>query len=1194
MATIINAMKNFVEKNNSGLMLLDQTTGSGKTYFSIKFANEYLQKHQNQRIIFTVNTKINIPEQEIKKYPYLQEHYHKLLSIDDSLYEIARKPGQFIDSSSETIIKSKIKDADLKIKFETCVKSINNAISKYGKTISDSKATEEVREFFKEKTKKEVQTLNQIIKTILQEIYKDENKRINAVLHNKEWEFARALFSGIGIFDKNNQFFTMTIDKLIRNIDTIVGESGLIFENHKILKPKILEDVKYLFFIDEIDLASKTMSALKYERAAENNIDLLMLVKKICNINFKSIPFDIKDADKKEKLKDFELSVNEYKKKYPDIYDYCIEMNDCGVIYRDYITRIINKKEEQYFAINFDKNKNKISIENDLEATSDQLKELIEDSIILINASVEFIKNIYAKYTENKNNYFEYLYLKENKTYQLLTEDDGLASILNCLRITDFATGKNEDPLFIFYKQKIKNTQPKTSSASILKSSDPTNYLSTGFELFQVVKNTWNVETDEIKCYSYQSSIENDLIGLAKYYNIIGMSATCRFDTIINNFSIPYLKEQLGAKFYEIPEREKEAIKAEYDNYNDYSNVKFETKVIKNSRQESINGIFNEIFKGIKINPELSEEIKTDMNKINNTYDLKETLKIAKAYKEALENGIIQMIFLSTRGFNESKENARIKLIKESVTAISNHFGITENVLYFLDSNKIKVEKRDIEARVQASLGKPILICSSYLSIGAGQNLQYFVPYEKLNEVIPTNKDAAQKIKEAKLMSKEEYEKEIKSWNFSYTPNLPTIDFPAIYLNEPKQIIPSPNKDIKTMIEQIDKTKRLYYSGSINEKTENEMIGTYVKKPTSPLINDKFDVKVQKMAIVTQGAGRIQRCHIKFPKTIFFIDEEMINGYPWKDINYTLSSNIFIDSIKKVNKEKSREDRKKERNLAKLTNKNNNGRRFIEEIVSKLWNSTEKEFAIELYKELSSFIISNPTMVTEPVLCYKSKIDGKYYEINLVKAGLYFKFEKGINGYSYEIDKNTDITSIMPLNEDESDLEVSARNACLDFFCSKSNVKTALEKAGVILSNNSFMEGTYILSPAAFINIYKGRIGEIVLREILNEFGVELEELNDDIYELFDFKVKGKNIFIDAKLHKENSWENIVLEPQNDKEIIKKAKRIGTNPRIIIINIYKSNTTIDKREVTGNIIKINQIYNKQFQELIEKEINNEY
>ena len=48
MATIINAMKNFVEKNNSGLMLLDQTTGSGKTYFSIKFANEYLQKHQNQ------------------------------------------------------------------------------------------------------------------------------------------------------------------------------------------------------------------------------------------------------------------------------------------------------------------------------------------------------------------------------------------------------------------------------------------------------------------------------------------------------------------------------------------------------------------------------------------------------------------------------------------------------------------------------------------------------------------------------------------------------------------------------------------------------------------------------------------------------------------------------------------------------------------------------------------------------------------------------------------------------------------------------------------------------------------------------------------------------------------------------------------------------------------------------------------
>ena len=119
-----------------------------------------------------------------------------------------------------------------------------------------------------------------------------------------------------------------------------------------------------------------------------------------------------------------------------------------------------------------------------------------------------------------------------------------------------------------------------------------------------------------------------------------------------------------------------------------------------------------------------------------------------------------------------------------------------------------------------------------------------------------------------------------------------------------------------------------------------------------------------------------------------------------------------------------------------------------------------------------------------------------------------------------------------------------------------------------------FQTKKYIMSPALYTNIYKGALGEVCGRYIIeNSTSLKLKEIQDgNQFEYFDYRIEDyPNVYIDFK-----HWK-ISSASYNDKdaimtEIRSKMDKIGAQ-RVYIVGILKdsesiANISADERIVT--------------------------
>jgi hypothetical protein len=102
----------------------------------------------------------------------------------------------------------------------------------------------------------------------------------------------------------------------------------------------------------------------------------------------------------------------------------------------------------------------------------------------------------------------------------------------------------------------------------------------------------------------------------------------------------------------------------------------------------------------------------------------------------------------------------------------------------------------------------------------------------------------------------------------------------------------------------------------------------------------------------------------------------------------------------------------------------------------------------------------------------------------------------------------------------------------------------------------NFPESELILTPPIFNNIYKGALGEVCGKHILERLNIPLLELELNEFECFDFKTERK-IYIDFK-----NWDN--NNKQEADELIDKIRikmQEVNAKRVYIINILGSSDT---------------------------------
>ena len=1245
-------------KRNCGITFLDNTTGAGKTYHSILFTENTIKEQEKTRFFFCVNTKINIPDREIEKYPDLKKKHQRLFSFADAVEDFLKEKKSFKNlvftkEFNKVLSRLEEDDEDNKNKknikeFKKYVEQFDKRIISYGKLLKNKES--EYFQMERDRLLEVSSNLKKYLKRILKALYKDEETIITNVLNEDIWEFVRIFYSGVYLYDVNKQFFTLTVDKWINPIDTIVGKCDCFYTAPDfLLNDSYLKNFfdKYNFYVDEIDAAFKTIASAKYEKAAQESISIPKLVSNLCNSTNRIYSSTFMSKDLEEPYNQFKNEVEDFLKKYPHFHNASFKFRGDVSLYvcRDYGPHVYSQKDSFIYVVKFDKSENRYVVsEKEIDEKLDDeeylLIDLLNDLSSFIDKSVIFINKATYIYLNNTNKDIEAL-ASTGISCEKMTKDQALSSVLENMHIIGDVENIFENVYFKFFKYRIESSKKHRNIQSVSESNEVFSYFNTGFELFNVNQSNFKFENDDIRCVFYASSIENDFINIANKVNIVCMSATCRFDTSIDNLDLEYLKTNLKEKYYEPSDDVKSEIRKSYKERNNYD---FEgIKVIVDfpdildvDRLKK----FNIVFPDIKSLKNKFEELGIDSDFIINLKDkfLKysddeseyyptELVKNILSIKNFLNKGLKQILSLSTAGYCGNTYEEKRRLIKEFLAVIFVELELIKNkedfnrflkeaegnVIFFTNSENIKKQQEDIEFRKKASLGNRIIVFSSYQSIGAGQNLQFIIPFNDIKTVKALNAEKRkelnnilEKIKSGEL-TEEKYEKLINSeWvggNPPINENLLTVDFPAIYLSIPTNIIPNIKEGFpfgsETMIEQIDKIKRMTADGSLSQKDEVKFIRKIITNKGGFLsYNDKHSVMFTQMKTVVQGGGRAQRCSVKYPENVFYFDKRLLFEYDWEDIFYDLSQNILVDKIqeflKKARSSKTAEVKKikkdkEERKKLKKIEKNRKAETGILYLVKSFWKADSSKqdiaLAIEQYQELNNFILHNPTCIEVPILKYISKIDGIEKRINLLDEGYYWDFESDINHYFYKKEKNNivNIETTKPIASGYQQCSLMDIGSRSYFDCKE--IVELFDKNGLKYDEYQWIKGRYIISPATYINLYKGRIGEMITRAIFeNVFDQELEELSDDCFELFDFKIKDKDIYIDAKLHQPEFFKDNVMDSLNDKEILNKLKVVSKTgkSKVIILNVSQEMSKEKDIITTDGIFKIPNIFGKNF------------
>lgn len=214
--------------------------------------------------------------------------------------------------------------------------------------------------------------------------------------------------------------------------------------------------------------------------------------------------------------------------------------------------------------------------------------------------------------------------------------------------------------------------------------------------------------------------------------------------------------------------------------------------------------------------------------------------------------------------------------------------------------------------------------------------------------------------------------------------------------------------------------------------------------------------------------------------------------------------------------------------------------------------------SIDYWKALRELCLMRPTLSRKNV-----EQNSQYQLVYMYAPG-------EITAYSYEqegdYNKNINIKFDGSLPQKMSEDEVRLKE-----IMQIPGVKALFEKHGYA---TSFVPNEFILTPPMFNNIYKGALGEVVGKFILEQYaGVTLQEMPTEHFELFDYTL-GNGVYVDFKLWKETMT---VSAEEEKKNIQAKLDKCG-GKRAIIINIMLDHNMQITSSDNGRIIEIPYLY----------------
>lgn len=520
-------------------------------------------------------------------------------------------------------------------------------------------------------------------------------------------------------------------------------------------------------------------------------------------------------------------------------------------------------------------------------------------------------------------------------------------------------------------------------------------------------------------------------------------------------------------------------------------------------------------------------------------------LRIVKVMKQFILNEDIRsFLCLSNKLAREGNHKLDLTLLREIAQEIKRESNIKDDkeIVFSIDSEEYEEKHANLINRL--SNGEKLFVLSSYQTIGAGQNLQYKTP----DDVAVVN---------------------VNDFNRGDL----VKDFDAIYLENPTHLLVNVSTydslGDEELIRYIFQMESLMESGEISQNDGKSNIKFAFRKlsgerpPRDKKIGEAYKTDSVNNAanrVLIQAVGRICRTGLKNKDIYIYLDEEIFTKHDVTTVKHRMLNPEFV-RIVECGKEIRKGQKPQDNTVLKLENKASQlSSRHVQRInyLMRGWTSEK----IEVWKELRELCLKYPTI---------SKENYEQY------SWLYLQAPKKISGYSYSQEDDYQ-KNIMVKFDDSMPQKVSEEDARLQEILEIPEIKAYFEEKGYA---TEFTSSEYLLTPPMFNNIYKGALGEVAGKYILEKFlGCELQEVSEDVFEFFDFKI-GDDVYVDFKHWK----DTMIVDAKKAKEKIIQKLNACNGKRAVIINILYDREMQITTSYDERIVEIPCLYRTDLNQL---------
>jgi hypothetical protein len=1157
---LANAICEFVKRSKKkGLVEIPLPTGFGKTHavmqaMSVMADRETGSFSDVKRIIFTTTLKKNLPVEKLRDY-YKGDFDKEVLLLKSNVDSLI----DFHANGGLSKIPEKFKDDT----FYKMVKRLDHLKTLQAKKEKSSDDFEFIQEL-KEHANEDEQVFRKHIRSILRENFRTSVEQKKAIKKRSEFQWIGELYPYIFIDDKKVIFMSMR--KLLSGLSPLAG-SGNSLLTEEFLNGSIL-------FIDEYDATKKDVKDEIIEEQLRERLDLIRVFRSVHSAlhseRFSNDLLDVLHMDDYTLQKFYESIIIHANELYERFHlglsyrqeDGLVDRKKNFLFYDSQFQTILEKGKYTIFAQE-DKARHRMSITKGESDSSIDGNIAIQDLIRKVDAFMKrfsyFIWRWANAYMIKENSKRTELKAKDGIDLDMMTVDNAAYSIID-----KFLSDRQEKRIIFSYYSKM-NMQAMRDGQRL-----PYSYFANGFTMFELEDNDANNDDTMMSMVKIKDTPESIMAFIAENALVFAISATAAIPSATGNYCRDYLKDVLKDKFHSLPEEDA--------GLTDYIRKELET------RNEPYR---NEI--GIEVSdvPEDEELIK---ERLINCFADKESAKLClnKIEFETSELGEEKCSYYANkymrlayvvRLFANQKDQQTLLYLGKALPKDSDGSTLKKNVLDYiiemanidaglkglnmiqpaiLTSSNFDETKEQICERLKN--GEKLIIFSSYQTVGAGQNLQY-----------PVN---------------ESYRDNVVTLPHSYNYEKEERDIDSIYLDDITYLTENINDikhfDIKRNMYHLMQVMECFGNYEISVEAKRELVKAGFNSLQNILpkcnvsLNDAQSIKFHVTRDVIQAVGRMGRTCLRNKHISIYIYEKVLRQLDYN----TLMAEFNSEEVKAIGKKlKTKEVTACIDNQLQLAMLRANT--ISIQVSGKILSTVKRNFKGEwsdndmrLWKELRELVLKHPTANEEDL----ADDDLRAYYINGLQPLSKYLFSVNNNSYRnihvWFADEDSFRKSKQIIKDENGRLVVhkcSEDDARLQMLLNIKGIREMFQKRGYA---EHFQTKKYIMSPALYTNIYKGALGEVCGRYIIeNSTSLKLKEIQDgNQFEYFDYRIEDyPNVYIDFK-----HWK-ISSASYNDKdaimtEIRSKMDKIGAQ-RVYIIGILKdsesiANISADERIVT--------------------------